>query len=105
MKIRLHNLDRQYRELETSLIIANTSALSSGKMMLGDYTLAFEERIAKVAGAKYCVTVGSGTDASAIMLAKFFNADACDIYTDVDGVRSEERRVGKECRSRWSPYH
>ena len=22
----------------------------------------------------------------------------------VDG-RSEERRVGKECRSRWSPYH
>src|SRR2546422_6273154 len=28
--------------------------------------------------------------------------------TDVDGKfesRSEERRVGKECRSRWSPYH
>ena len=22
-----------------------------------------------------------------------------------DKVRSEERRVGKECRSRWSPYH
>ena len=22
-----------------------------------------------------------------------------------DGIRSEERRVGKECRSRWSPYH
>ena len=20
-------------------------------------------------------------------------------------VRSEERRVGKECRSRWAPYH
>ena len=27
-----------------------------------------------------------GTDASAIMLAKFFKASACDIYTDVDGV-------------------
>ena len=24
--------------------------------------------------------------------------------TDYD-KRSEERRVGKECRSRWSPYH
>ena len=24
------------------------------------------------------------------------------VYID---VRSEERRVGKECRSRWSPYH
>ena len=23
----------------------------------------------------------------------------------VNGERSEERRVGKECRSRWSPYH
>ena len=23
----------------------------------------------------------------------------------VDCARSEERRVGKECRSRWSPYH
>ena len=22
-----------------------------------------------------------------------------------NGRRSEERRVGKECRSRWSPYH
>ena len=24
---------------------------------------------------------------------------------DKDTARSEERRVGKECRSRWSPYH
>src|SRR5258708_37322289 len=23
----------------------------------------------------------------------------------IAGSRSEERRVGKECRSRWSPYH
>ena len=23
----------------------------------------------------------------------------------VVSIRSEERRVGKECRSRWSPYH
>src|SRR3989441_13015876 len=26
------------------------------------------------------------------------------VQTDLNG-RSEERRVGKECRSRWSPYH
>src|ERR1044071_3450440 len=25
--------------------------------------------------------------------------------TAIDFARSEERRVGKECRSRWSPYH
>src|SRR3712207_2930700 len=26
-------------------------------------------------------------------------------YRDFVHLRSEERRVGKECRSRWSPYH
>src|SRR2546425_12436145 len=25
--------------------------------------------------------------------------------TELAELRSEERRVGKECRSRWSPYH
>src|SRR5437660_3479673 len=28
-----------------------------------------------------------------------------DLLGDVAEARSEERRVGKECRSRWSPYH
>ena len=32
-----------------------------------------------------------------------------DVHTYIDKqspkLRSEERRVGKECRSRWSPYH
>ena len=38
-------------------------------------------------------------------------ADAAALGIDLDArpslaeVRSEERRVGKECRSRWSPYH
>src|SRR5256886_17260689 len=27
------------------------------------------------------------------------------IGTTLETIRSEERRVGKECRSRWSPYH
>src|SRR2546430_3689516 len=33
--------------------------------------------------------------------------DATEIGAKEDGdeARSEERRVGKECRSRWSPYH
>ena len=28
-----------------------------------------------------------------------------DKLTYAGNARSEERRVGKECRSRWSPYH
>ena len=32
--------------------------------------------------------------------------DSLNYITDRDELRrSEERRVGKECRSRWSPYH
>ena len=28
-----------------------------------------------------------------------------DVVQQMEHLRSEERRVGKECRSRWSPYH
>ena len=28
-----------------------------------------------------------------------------DFLIQMAEIRSEERRVGKECRSRWSPYH
>src|SRR3712207_4538707 len=31
--------------------------------------------------------------------------EAVDEELTADATRSEERRVGKECRSRWSPYH
>src|SRR3989441_13085414 len=27
------------------------------------------------------------------------------VFAGLEGARSEERRVGKECRSRWSPDH
>ena len=36
------------------------------------------------------------------------NPTAADLFVvggDLALLRSEERRVGKECRSRWSPYH
>ena len=34
--------------------------------------------------------------------ANAFSASAAE---KIQALRSEERRVGKECRSRWSPYH
>ena len=34
---------------------------------------------------------------------EYYNFD--NIGGDCTNFRSEERRVGKECRSRWSPYH
>ena len=34
-------------------------------------------------------------------------ANKLEIKSEIEALynRSEERRVGKECRSRWSPYH
>src|SRR5258705_4222097 len=47
-------------------------------------------------------------------ITPFDRGDIKDLITSLDDAidqmqktakRSEERRVGKECRSRWSPYH
>ena len=38
------------------------------------------------------------------MLRSFIDGEALKSNGDNES-RSEERRVGKECRSRWSPYH
>src|SRR5256885_16546050 len=51
---------------------------------------------------------GSGVGASvAVNKIPGIRAGMChDTYSAHQGVeRSEERRVGEECRSRWSPYH
>src|SRR5256885_5976686 len=34
-----------------------------------------------------------------------FDGSGSAARTETEATRSEERRVGKECRSRWSPYH
>ena len=34
-----------------------------------------------------------------------FVISGASIFESLNTTRSEERRVGKECRSRWSPYH
>src|SRR3712207_540443 len=45
--------------------------------------------------------------APATVSAPSASSDGAEIYDErsTSASRSEERRVGKECRSRWSPYH
>src|SRR5256885_13167413 len=38
-------------------------------------------------------------------LGQFAPLHLVDLDGELRELRSEERRVGKECRSRWSPYH
>src|SRR4051794_27884063 len=40
-----------------------------------------------------------------IQFADFIYPGYDQIVSELAKMRSEERRVGKECRSRWSPYH
>src|SRR3989441_10582229 len=46
-----------------------------------------------------------GIALSATLLQRFTAIHRADLAANVTQYRSEERRVGKECRSRWSPYH
>ena len=43
---------------------------------------------------------GVGGNTARMILSSLSPRELCEIIS-----RSEERRVGKECRSRWSPYH
>ena len=50
-----------------------------------------------------CCLLGGSLSAEKPNIILIFTDDQG--YEDLGCFRSEERRVGKECRSRWSPYH
>src|SRR5258708_3392587 len=51
------------------------------------------------------VVAECGTGKTLISLGAMHVRNQGSPFTSLAMVRSEERRVGKECRSRWSPYH
>src|SRR3712207_9169340 len=54
-------------------------------------------------GLAYALDDGTGDVYHDIAKAPGFGSESG--YDEATMLRSEERRVGKECRSRWSPYH
>ena len=50
-------------------------------------------------GSHMAVSTGAAGGTSDLEFISYY------LNSDSDLMRSEERRVGKECRSRWSPYH
>jgi UDP-2-acetamido-2-deoxy-ribo-hexuluronate aminotransferase len=62
-KIRHFGLDRQYLNLKNELLEATHLALSSGQLIAGPFTEAFEDWLCMRTGAKYALTVHSGTQA------------------------------------------
>src|SRR2546422_7957392 len=59
-----------------------------------------------VTGVQTCALPISGVgDAAILHDAAIGDPHRAADRRDLAAERSEERRVGKECRSRWSPYH
>ena len=54
---------------------------------------------------KEAVSLVPGTVITIPAEVKHWHGAKKDSWFSHIAVRSEERRVGKECRSRWSPYH
>ena len=80
--------------------VIKTVALSILALALG-----LSVSVVGLTGASYNDTENStGNLFSAASLDFSLDSEA-DFTPEVDPERSEERRVGKECRSRWSPYH
>ena len=85
-------MDSEHRRLVERLQDKNTSGDGSFRYVEG--TLGGNHVILTQCGiGKVSAAVGASE------LIRRFSPD-CIVST-----RSEERRVGKECRSRWSPYH
>src|SRR5256885_7649581 len=64
---------------------------------VGEITARFKTSTLNWGAQRKIIDVGCGFGANLSVLNQFGNVVGVD--------RSEERRVGKECRSRWSPYH
>jgi len=86
---------------------ANIVLTRDGSVKVLDFGLATERNASSDAELTHSPTVlGPSVDGVLLGTAPYMSPEqargrAVDRRTD----RSEERRVGKECRSRWSPYH
>ena len=68
----------------------------------------FRKRAVPITGEHVGMAKVQHEDAAAIgqkLMERFRNEEIDAVYLLYNEFRSEECRVGKECRSRWSPYH
>src|SRR3712207_7098514 len=76
--------------------------LSAGEQDLG--WLGLQEELVTLSTNSRHRVIDGATHTSLVDDPKYARVTTAAIREVVD-TRSEERRVGKECRSRWSPYH
>ena len=82
------------------IVIDSLSKSYRGREIL--YQVSFRARPGRVTG--FVERNGAGKSTTLRCLLGLNHLDGGRALV-LDTTRSEERRVGKECRSRWSPYH
>ena len=90
----------KFQLLNDVLIVNKISKTYGNKKVVRDISLSIKRgEIVGLLGPN-----GAGKTTTFYMIVGLVKPDTGSILLDkID--RSEERRVGKECRSRWSPYH
>ena len=83
--------------------VVTTKALSTPRELLEGVLRCVDQAGVRLADCRFVI---HGTTIGINALLEHKGARTGLITTEgFRDVRSEERRVGKECRSRWSPYH
>src|SRR3712207_3642731 len=93
-------------------LLAETAAMAERGEAPATFQIApeqgvFMQLLTRALGARRAIEIGTFTGYSALCIARGLADDGSLVCLDrsAEWTRSEERRVGKECRSRWSPYH
>ena len=102
-------IERAQRRVESNNFAIRKHVLQYDDVMNQQRSVIYEERRKVLDGDNmkddilHMMTnvVGSGVDFYTQGDRKNWNQEGLMVFL----LRSEERRVGKECRSRWSPYH
>ena len=89
-----------YKFIQEKIMIKYVIELISEKLSSTENNLSLE-KARKIVKSAYCETHGGQ-----LIFQKFWGKGPFRVEVERTSLlRSEERRVGKECRSRWSPYH
>src|SRR5690348_9760259 len=91
--------DLHFAEGNLQWVISAYAILFGGVLLLGG-------RLADVFGRRRVFMIGLAVfSISSLLCGLSWSEGSLIAFRALQGLRSEERRVGKECRSRWSPYH
>src|SRR5258708_13857256 len=112
---RMYSLDRATTKRRSEELLEFMQLADRPKTMIADYSHGMQKKLALAAAVIHGPRIlfldepFEGVDALAacalkVLLARM-TARGVTIFLTSHVLRSEERRVGKECRSRWSPYH